>query len=151
MKIHLGVADQLYSGKNISTGDVAEILEAKYGILKEFFVAHQSDIQLLIERCYLKAFEEMAAGLPSRDPFGSAMQEIQQMMDDWLSKQEVEKVGIKGVPTKAALLGKNSNFASGFNQVSMKKFKKGVRVGKRRPSFVNSGLMRASYRAWVEK
>lgn len=162
MKVNLGVVDQKYggvkqtasgkriSGSKLTTGDVAKILESKYGILGAFVDKHAKDIQSSLETSFVRAFEEMAKGLPSRSVYGSAEQDIQVLMKRWLSTREVERVGLKGVPTKAALDGVSSRSASGLKGVSMAQFKKGVRKGKRRPSFIDTGLMQASYKAWVE-
>lgn len=150
MKLHLGVTDQVYRDKNLSTAEVAQFLENKYHILGEFVAAHSEDIQRIIESSFKAAIEEMASGLAARDPFGTATQAIAVLMRNWITKQEVETVGIKGVPTKAALEGKSSRFKSGLNGVSMKQKAKGVKKGLRRPSFYDTGLMVGSYKVWVE-
>lgn len=148
MKIELGVIEQPYATGSLTTADVAAILERKYGIIGTFVDVHARDLQRILERSFVNAFEDMVNGLPGRDPYASAFQEIQMMMKRWLSTQEVERQGIKGVPTKAALDGRSSRFKSGLNRVSMKMFKKGVRKGVRRPSFIDSALMQASYKVW---
>ncbi len=150
MKIELGVIDQPYADSTLGTGGLSQILEDKYGILGSFVDVHAKDIQKALERSFVNALEEMAMGLPKRPLYASGLEEIQTMMKRWLSTQEVEQQGIKGVPTKAALIGKSSRFKSGFSGVSMKQFKKGIKVGTRRPSFIDSGLYQASLKAWIK-
>ncbi len=150
MRIELGVIDNPYESSDKTTGDVAQILEAKYHIIGIFVEVHKADIQRILERSFVTAFEEMAIGLPPRPVHASALQEIQVLMKRWLSTQEVERQGIIGVPTLAALMGVNHRFRSGLNRVSMKQFRKGARQGVRRPSFIDTGLYQASLKAWEE-
>jgi len=151
VKIELGVIENPYESSRKTTGDVAQILEAKYHIIATFVEVHKEDIQRILERSFVNAFEEMALGLPPRPLPGSALQEIQTLMKRWLSTQEVEQQGIKGVPTKAALEGISHRFKSGLNRVTMKQFRAGVRRGARRPSFIDTGLYQASLKAWEER
>lgn len=150
MKIELGVIDQPYADTSTGTGDVAEFLEKKYGIIERFVDKHGEDIQTALEESFVNAFEDTVRGFPGRPAYASGLQKIQIMMKRWLSTQEIEGSGIPGVPTKAALMGKSSRFKSGLNQVSMKKFNKGIRQGARRPSFIDTGLYEASMKAWIE-
>lgn len=149
--LHLGVLDVPYSASRgrrssaaaglTTTGDVAEILERKYGILESFFRAHERDVASDLESSLAGAFESLVMGAPIRhDPFGTATSAIEKRMKDFLETQEVEKVGIPGVPTKAALRG-----------VSHRRKRPYRKSNPRRPSFIDTGQMEASYKAWVDK
>lgn len=54
----------------------------------------------------------------------------------FLEREEMAGLDVDGVPTKAALEGRNSR---------LKK-----KRGPRRPSFIDGGLFKASFIAWVE-
>lgn len=152
MKICLGVNDVPYTNSKdgVTTAQVANWLEEKYGIIAQLVAQKETEIRDHLESNLQKSLEEMLAGLPVRDPFGTGTSLIARDMRNWLSLQEVEKVGIPGVPTRAALMGVSSRSKSGLKGVSMKQFEKGVRRGKRRPSFIDTGLMERNYRCWTE-
>lgn len=141
--LQLGVLDIPYSdnpeegSKDVSTtGDVAEILEGKYHLFTAFYVEHENDINKALMDGFEDALESMLMGAPAdADPFAAGCQKIDQEFRTFLMKAEIEKMGIDGVPTKAALDGKSIRF----------KRKKGPR----RPSFIDSGLLEASFRSWV--
>ena len=151
MKIQLGVVEQKYTTGTASTSEVANFLETKYGILGAMVQKKAPDIQRALEGSFVKGFEEVAAGLPQRNVYAGGLSQIQAMMKQWLSTQEVERVGLPGVPTKAALDGVSHRFKSGLKGVTMAQKRKGVRKGQRRPSFIDTGLMQASYRAWIDE
>lgn len=151
--LHLGVVEQPYrtTGNKMSaltTGDVAEILEGTYGIMGAFYRAHQGDIARDIENGLAGALEALMMG-QQIDPWGRAMQSTQRRFRDFISTQEVERVGISpysrlktkaliGVPTKAALRGVNHRLAHPY-----------ASTNPRRPSFRDTGLYIASFRSWV--
>ena len=43
--LHLGVIDVPYATEGTTTGDVAEILEAKYDVMGNFDALHHADIE----------------------------------------------------------------------------------------------------------
>jgi hypothetical protein len=143
LTLHLGILDQPYRtpGKKagaMTTGDVAEILEAKYKILENFWRVHGQDCAGDLEVSLGGAMESLLMGR-AVDPWGSAGQAIAQRMRDFISSREVETVGIPGTPTKAALMG-----------VSHRRKHPYRKSNPQRPSFRDTGLMTASYRAWVD-
>jgi hypothetical protein len=121
----------------MTTGDVATILEAKYGILAAFWRMHDQDCAGDLEVSLGGAMESLLMGR-AVDPWGRATQAIQQRMKDFINSKEVEMAGIPGVPTKAALAG-----------VSHRRKHPYARSNPRRPSFRDSGTMVGSYRAWM--
>lgn len=121
-----------------TTVEVMEILEAKYGVIDAFYTSKKPQIDRICLR-YLKADldHQMRGGDPSKNPLVGAMAEIEELFVKFLDKRQVEKLGISGVPTQAALEG-----------VQHKRGRK--TFGNRRPSFVDTGLYKDSFRAWVD-
>lgn len=143
VKLHLGVLVQPYRSRSrkvsaTSTGDVAEILEAKYGVMQAFYRAHQSEITQGISESLRDAFEALASGHVI-DPWGASMQSIQTQFRDFISSGQAERVGIPGTPTAAALRGVNHRLKHPYRKSNP-----------RRPSFRDTGLYMASMRAWVD-
>lgn len=152
MKIALGVIDQPYTdtadkvridnsrpriSKSVTTGDVAEMLEAEYSVMGHFVDLHMPEIAKSVENSLAGQLESLMMGAPvSNDAFGTAMGEIETLFKfTYLDKEEIAQTGQAGVPTQAALNGVSSRFKSG---------KKG-----RRPSFIDTGLYQASFKAWI--
>lgn len=129
-----------YDNKNGTTDTVAvaKILEAKYGLFTAFYTAHEQDIKALLIDSLEGALENLhAGGKAPANPFDSSMQKLQSMFRKFLFTGEVERMGIVGVPTQAALDG-----------VSHRTKKK--TYGNRRPSFIDTGTMELAFRSWVE-
>lgn len=139
MKLHLGVLDVPYNEEGAhgtTTGDVAEFLEDRYGIMAYFFNMYGDRIAELMADSIAGALENMMAGAPpSQDPYAEAMSEIHNLFSQFLFTKKMD--GQPGVPTLRAQLGIS------------KRFKK-VNGGREpRPSFIDTGLYEASMRAWV--
>lgn len=143
LTLHLGVLDIAYRVRSkkissITTGDVAQILEDKYGIFAAYWRVHGNDGAKAIEQSLEGAMEALLMGR-AVDPWGSAMQKIQSGFRDFISSREVERVGIPGTPTAAALAGVNHRLAHPYRKSNP-----------RRPSFRDTGLYMASARMWVD-
>lgn len=150
MQLHLGVIDIPYGEAETveeayksghfsiqSTGFVAELLEEKYSVMDNFFYLHKDDIAFDMEKSLAGILEDMMMGTPhDADPFSSAMSKVEDQFKTYLDKEEIVATGQFGVPTKAALEGRSIRF----------KYKKGPR----RPSFIDSGLYQANFKAWIE-
>lgn len=139
MRINLGCVDIPYTDSSETTFGVASILEEKYGVMQTFFDLHSKDIADQIANSIATAIEQSHAGVETPDVFAGSMSKTEEMFRTYLDKEEMAGI-IKGVPTQAALDGKNSR----------KKYKS-KKQGKRRPSFIDSSLYRISFRAWVDK
>lgn len=135
--LHFGVIDQPYPRENRTTGEVAEILEAKYHIMEIFYRRYATKIGDQIDNSMMGALESLLMG-QSVDPWGPAAQAIQQQFRDFISSREVESMGIPGTPTYAALMGYS------------RRRKHPHARGPRRPSFRDSGLYMGSFRVWVD-
>lgn len=142
LTLHLGVLVQPYRSKSrkvtaLTTADIAGFLESKYGVMAAFYKVHQGDVAKAVENSLGGAMESLLMGR-AVDPWGSAMQDIQQGFKDFIFSKEAETVGIPGTPTHAALMGYSQRRAHPYAR------------GPRRPSFRDTGLYAGSFRAWVD-
>ena len=164
MKLHLGVIDIPYTSydggkkaanpkrrgkkaaaapvkgaaRTVSTAQVARWLEDRYHVMEVFYEADGGLADLLTE-AVRDAMEDVLMGAPpTATPWLAGTSEIQARFKAFLSNRVIETMGIPGVPTKAALAGYSS------------RRKKNMAKGKRRPSFIDTGLYQSSFTAWVE-
>ena len=149
MLLHLGVLDVPYNqvpskrqrkarAGTVTTGDVAGWLENRYHIMEIYFEQHKEDVAKSLENSIAGALESFLMGAPvTLDALGPATSEIEDGFKQFLAQGEMEKIGFPGVPTAAALAGINHRF-------------KNPRTGRRRVSFVDTGLFLASFRAWID-
>ena len=151
MLLHLGVIDVGYSDeKGTSTGDVAEYLEQKYDVMGNFAALHMPEIVESVEVSVAEAIEALMGGAPaSLNPFGGATEDIKQMFGTYLDNEEIAETGQAGVPTQAALDGVRTSLKKKKENKNVKTYRSRVR-GTRRPSFVDTGMYRDSFKAWVE-
>jgi hypothetical protein len=154
--LHLGVIDLPYgysppkAKKNsksrlkastvLTTGDVAEILEAKYHPFEIFWQLKQKKIVKELENGLAGQLESILMGAPlTVQPFDGACSKIEGMFKDFLTNREMERLGFPGVPTQAALDGVNKRLLHPYSKDNP-----------RRPSFINTGQYQASAKAWVD-
>ena len=138
--LHLGVIDMPYvsGGQAVTTSQVATWLESKYGVMQAFYDAHANEIVDDITDGLQGHLDNLLMGAPpGGDPFAAGCAKIKQRFSTFLSTQEVERAGLTGVPTQAALKGKSVRFKRGH--------------GPRRPSFIDSGLYETTNVEWVDE
>jgi hypothetical protein len=125
--------------KTITAEDVAAILESKYKIIDTFTEMYAAQIQYTILSQFEKVAGDVLSGGRRRGDLGSilkpATKQIEVMFRQFLDKEEMNGRA-PGVPTKAALAGVRHGRGSK------------TRTGSR-PSFIDTGIYRASFRAWV--
>ena len=150
MILHLGVDDLPYSGAprkrrrgakvksgQQTTGDVAQWLENKYGVMEVFSDAHLDDMAEALEDGLAGHLETALTRGQSGDlDLSSATEKIDQMFRDFLSNKEMDTLGVAGVPTQAALAGVNHRL--------------GANRGGPRPSFIDTGLYQSAFKSWIE-
>lgn len=154
--LHLGVLDLPYADPasykatktrkpktkpegSMTTGDVADILEDKYHPMEVFFELHSEDIGEQYLESMQDALDNIHMGAPATlDLTGDATAFIEDRFKQFLTNKEMESLGIPGVPTKAALEGHS------------KRFKQPYKKRNPRPSFIDTGLYQASFKAWIE-
>lgn len=148
--LHLGVTDLPYSepprtspkapkGDNArSTGDVAEILEAKYHIMEHFYQLHGEEIGALLADSAAGALETLMSGGPAAISLGAAgNSKIEQLFKVFITSKEMDALGYPGIPTKASILGVDHR-------------KKGGKGSPGRPSFRDTGLYETSFKSWTD-
>jgi hypothetical protein len=138
MKVELGVIDMPYDygeepGK--TTHQVAVELEERYQLFTHFFNTYRDEI-------FTAVSEEIQLGLINHIKYGAPFDqediilgEVVRSFNIFLEREEMAGLGVRGVPTSAALRGVNSR---------LKKEK-----GQRRPSFIDGGLLKANFIAWI--
>lgn len=140
--LHLGVVDIPYTGQvNIgasTTGDVADILEAKYHVMEIFFEEHQQEIADLLAAAMAGSLENLLLGAAmSTNVLADAQDKIKVLFDQFITSKAMDGLGIPGVPTAASLKGTDHRKAD----------KKGTPG---RPSFVDTGEYVNSFLVWVD-
>jgi hypothetical protein len=124
---------------NITTGDVAEILEAKYHVMEHFFELHENEVLSVLEESLEGSLESLLMGAPaSINPFGTGTAKIEDAFKKMLDTKELDGLGYPGIPTQAALMGVSH------------RFKQPYRRRPPRPSFIDTGEYQASFKAWVD-
>ena len=103
MKLVLGVIDVPYEDSTITTGEVAERLEATYEIMGTFAASREQAIADSLANTMTGALENLLAGAPlSSDVFGTTENFIQEEFHNFLDNREMD--GRAGIPTLAATL-----------------------------------------------
>lgn len=160
--LHLGVIDMPYAytreaerktkkrkgtpkkkiAANQTTGDVAEILEAKYHLMETFFDANEEKIVEQLTNSLAGAIQSLANGVTSShgaiDPFAAGAQQITEMFKQFILSGEAERVAIPGTPTKAALKGVSHRKAHPYAK------------HERRVSFYDTGLFVDNFYTWAD-
>lgn len=124
------------STEPVTTVNVAHFLEDKYHVMEIFYRENQDEILGAMIHGLEGALEDLYAGAPIGNPFAEVDDEISAAFRVWLMQAEIEKLGIPGVPTKAALEGRSLRFKN--------------KRGERRPSFIDTGLYETAFRSWIE-
>jgi hypothetical protein len=125
----------------LTTGDVAEILEARYSVMAGFMELHGDEVADAMAEAMKDALEDLMAGAPMaalQDPLAPAMELVGEEFRDFIDKEELSQLE-EGVPTEAALRGVSHRFKHPYS-----------RMNPRRPSFVDTGMYRENFVAWTE-
>lgn len=167
MIIHLGVVDVPYSAESfekppkkskfrrgsakrpardviskagdITTGDVATILEKKYHIEEAFWKSrHGEKIANAITEDLNDYLNDKMAGAPVELTFAAALSTAHTEFQEFIDSREMN--GMPNIPTDAAKRGVNHRFLHPY-----------ATNNPERPSFRDTGLMEASFVAWLEK
>lgn len=131
------------SGENnsdMTTGDVAEILEDKYSVMEYFWEKHGVEVVRAMEEEMAVALQSMLDGFPlPPEPFAEAMGKAQIMFQEFLNTSEMNELLGNGPGTGAARKGVNHRLKHPY-----------AKGNPPRPPFIDTGLFQASFRAWVE-
>lgn len=125
---------------NKTTGDVAEILERKYSLFSMFTVLHGADIEDAVAEAMQGRLESIMMGGPMTDRLltDADLGEIEQTFKKSIDDREYDG-RLPGVPTRAALNGVNHRLKHPYSKGNPD-----------RPSFIDTGAMQASFKAWVD-
>lgn len=130
-------------GSVSTTGDVAEILEAKYHPMEIFAELHMEDVIVpALMNSVEGAIETLLMGGQGNaevSPFSGAMPVIETAFRTFLDNREMEALGYPGVPTAAAIRGVNHRLKHPY-----------AKGNSRRPSFIDTGTYQGAFRAWVD-
>ena len=143
MQLNFGVIDFPYAdvaaSESVTTGDVAEILEAKYAIMENFADHYKKEIATMLSDSVSGALESLLMGkVPDLDVTAEAASAIKASFSHFLESREIEGYGIDGVPTKAALAGVSHRFRHPY-----------AKGHPRRPSFIDTGTYESAFIVWV--
>lgn len=141
MKVCLGVVDMPYDyGDNpgATTHEVALSLENDYQLFSHFWEKHQDVIVSEVgETVAWQIINHIQHGAPLVG--GEQLGDTMKAFSDFLNQEEMAGLTINGnsIPTKAALEGVNSRLKDKY-------------TGIRRPSFIDGGLFKSSFVAWID-
>ncbi len=122
-----------------STGDVAEILEARYHVMEMFYHLREEYVANALAESVRGALENLVLGAPSSVSMtAEAESDIIASFKKFLSMREMDALGYPGIPTRASLEGVSHRFARPHERRAS------------RPSFIDTGLYQSSFRAWVD-
>lgn len=136
MKVCLGIIDipYDYGETSATTYEVAEDLQDRYQLFTHFWETHIEEISAEVGEALAYALInhiQHGSPLTSNELLGETMQQF----NIFIEREEMAGLSIDGVPTQAALEGKNSRLK--------------VERGERRPSFKDGGLFKSSFIAWI--
>lgn len=135
VKISLGVVELPYAEGGKTTGDVAEILENKFGIMEKFAERNIEHIADFVADGILGAIESRFAGAPETfDVFAGAMAKVEDKFHKYIDREE------HGIHTKA----KDKPLAGARK-------KRQYRRVSAKTTFVDTGLYRNNFKAWVKE
>lgn len=123
-----------------TTGDVAEILEAKYHVMESFFELHEQEIADDLAVSMKNSLEDALSGAPVQN-YGLMDSEafIQELFVKFIDSKEMDGLGVPGVPTGAARRGVNHRLLHPF-----------AKDNPARPSFRDTTTYEGAMRAWIE-
>lgn len=138
-KVVLGVVNLAYADEEggTTTHEVAEILEKKYGVMDVFVQAHRQAILDDVSKAYvtmLKRYLKTGSAWGNHHEF--PLERTDAAFRDYLSRDEWQK-----------LTGRTIGAAQG----GISSRKKAGRYETARPAFIDTGLYRRSFRAFLQK
>ncbi|MGP0902098.1 hypothetical protein [Serratia sp. CY76391] len=137
MKVCLGVVDLPYvEDGGTTTHEVAEFLEDRYNLFTWFWTLHKDTIVNEVgEHLAFAIVNHIQHGVPmvGNEMLGETMRTFNIFLE------QEEMAGLPGVPTGAAIRRENARLKSGKGK------------GERRPSFIDTGIFKASFIAWIDE
>jgi hypothetical protein len=129
--------------KSTTTGEVAEYLEDQYHVMETFFEVHGEEVMEALLDSYEGAIDNvLAGGALQQEPAREAFEKIEQRFRDFLTNEEMNALGMPGVPTEASGQGTR---VGGIQHRFAHPYARG---NVSRPSFIDTGLYQSSFRIW---
>ncbi len=155
MNLVLGVLDVAYSdaspGGAKTTGDVAQILEAKYHIMETFYQSRQQKIGEWLAESVADAITAVVSGRHVQPTF-DAEQQIEASFREFLNANEMAILGFLTDSERDYYLTHTPAYTGAANAgVNHRKKHPYSQKNKARPVFIDTGLYVASMRAWIEE
>lgn len=140
--LHLGVIDVAYSDPDAkgaaTTGDVAEILESQFHIMRTFLELYEGDIGQMLANEIAGEIESIAQGKPVTSlSLDTSTGRINEAFRDFLDMREWKHTSRQAIAAADA-------------GVNHRKKKPTAEENKARAEFVDTGLYQASFRAWID-
>lgn len=139
--LHIGLESAIYGyGRRRSVKQVAEILENKYMLFSIFLDHCSQDIADFVGEEHLVFIDPTLSPRVRRSSpiLADVGPKVEARFRRFITSYEAERVGIPATPTRAA--------KRGYRHIGRKQI-----IGRRRPSFKDSGLLIKNFRAWVTK
>jgi hypothetical protein len=138
--LRIGAQDIAYTKGGETTGDVGDILEAKYHVVEHFFEAHGQEIVDEYTASMVASMEDLLSGrTPSADPFRDAASTTYDLFQKFIDSREMDALGYPGIPTKASLEGVNHRLKH-----------PNARGNPSRPSFKDTGAWEQAFATEIE-
>ena len=140
LKVKKGSAKPKGQYKGITTGDVAEILEAEYHVMEHFYQLYEDQIGGEISEAIKGSLETMLMGGPdtAAQALEAAASPIEDLFKQMISNNELDALGYPGIPTQAA--------QKGVDHRKLHPYAKRLA----RPSFRDTGLYQSSFKVWFD-
>ena len=155
MKLVLGILDVAYSDAQSgakTTSEVAEILEQKYHPMETFYEARKTQIADYLAQSVVDAVEIVVRSGRHVQPTFAGAQKIEAEFRAFLSANEMGKLGFLSDSERDYFLTHAPAYTGAANAgVSHRKKHPYAAKNKARPTFIDTGLYQASFRAWTEE
>lgn len=156
MMLHLGVMDVAYSEKDgkktetKTTGEVAEILEAKYDVMGTFYELYKEEIADIMAKEMANRLESLDHGAPISMMSEMIFPKIEHLFRKFLESGEMERLLSSLSPEELEAMGPKAVFTgAGKRGVSHRKKHPYSKKNKARPAFIDTGQYMRSFRAWL--
>ncbi len=164
-KLVFGVVDVAYTqretvngkttAKRTTTGDVAEILESRYQVMRTFYETRKQKIADALAESMAKTLQDLFAGHPAQGSLTfDADQKIESDFRAFIFSNEMSTIAQSVFnPVTHEIVGSTGRALSGAAQrgVNHRKLHPYAKKNRTRPAFVDTGLYVRSFRAWTEK
>lgn len=121
----------------LTIGELADLLEGKYALFSQFVDLEFDYIEDVLAEGMENQIHAVMNELPvPDDPWAGIGSKLTKRFKEYLETEEIVKSGVPGVPTAAALAGRNSRLKG--------------RKGARRPSFIDTSVLYSNLKVWME-